>query len=158
MKIATLQLGCPTPVLHHLRPLSTTSSPSSVAVACMLVASAEATSGSVMQKAERISPASSGTSQRSCCSGEPKCSSTSMLPVSGALQLHTSLAISERPMRSASGAYSTFESPAPCTSPPTSGLPGRNRFHSPASRALVFKSSIAGCTTHGSELASSSRW
>ncbi len=60
MKIPTLQLGCPTPVLHHLRPLSTTSSPSSVAVACMLVASEEATPGSVMQKAERISPSSSG--------------------------------------------------------------------------------------------------
>ena len=40
-----------------------------------------------------------------------------MLPVSGALQLHTSLAISERPMRSASGAYSTFASPAPWTLP-----------------------------------------
>ncbi len=52
------------PVLHHLRPLSTTSSPSSTAVACMFVASEEATSGSVMQNAERILPSSSGPSQR----------------------------------------------------------------------------------------------
>ncbi len=36
-----------------------------------------------------------------------------MLPVSGALQLHTSAVISERPIRSASGAYSTFDRPAP---------------------------------------------
>ncbi len=36
-----------------------------------------------------------------------------MLPVSGALQLHTSLAMIERPIRSASGAYSTLQSPAP---------------------------------------------
>ena len=37
----------------------------------MLVASLEATSGSVMAKAERISPAISGGSQRSFCSGVP---------------------------------------------------------------------------------------
>jgi hypothetical protein len=60
------------PELHHLRPLSTTSSPSTTAVARMLVASEEATSGSVMQKAERMAPSSSGWSQRSFCSGEPK--------------------------------------------------------------------------------------
>src|ERR1039458_6822363 len=97
MKMSALQLGCPTPVLHHLRPLTTTSSPSSTAVACMLVASEDATSGSVMQNAERILPSSNGSSQRSRCSCEPKCNSTSMLPVSGALQLHTSAVINERP-------------------------------------------------------------
>ncbi|KGC53736.1 hypothetical protein DM75_1833 [Burkholderia mallei] len=59
------------PVDHHLRPFSTISSPSSLAVARMFVASDEATSGSVMQNAERISPASSGSSQRRRCSGEP---------------------------------------------------------------------------------------
>jgi hypothetical protein len=45
-----------------------------------------------MQKAERISPASSGASQRACCAGVPYMCSTSMLPVSGALQLNASLA------------------------------------------------------------------
>jgi hypothetical protein len=37
----------------------------------MLVASLEATSGSVIAKPLRISPASRGLSQRSCCSGVP---------------------------------------------------------------------------------------
>ena len=41
---------------------------------------------------------------RCCCSGEPYCSSTSMLPVSGALQLKTSGASGERPICSAIGA------------------------------------------------------
>ncbi len=58
-----------------------------------------------------------------------------MLPVSGALQLKTSLAHGTRPMISASGAYSRFFSPAPC------GESGRNRFHSPAAFALSFSSS-----------------
>ena len=158
MKMIASQFGCPMPVLHHLRPFTTTSSPSSVAVACMFVASEEATSGSVMQNAERISPASSGLSQRARCSREPKCSSTSMLPVSGALQLNTSLAISERPMRSASGAYSTLARPAPSGSPASSAPGGRNRFHRPSALALPFSSSITGSTTQGSARASSSRW
>ena len=51
-----------------------------------VIASEDATSGSVMQKAERMVPSSSGVSQRSRCSVFPKWSSTSMLPVSGALQ------------------------------------------------------------------------
>ena len=37
----------------------------------MLVASLEATAGSVIEKAERISPASSGSSQRFFCSDVP---------------------------------------------------------------------------------------
>jgi hypothetical protein len=37
----------------------------------MLVASEEATRGSVMAKQERISPSSRGLSQRSFCSGVP---------------------------------------------------------------------------------------
>ena len=56
----------------------------------MFLASEEATSGSVMAKAERISPASSGSSHCFFCSGVPTRSSTSMLPVSGALQLRHS--------------------------------------------------------------------
>ena len=65
MKTKTLHSGLPTPVDHHLRPLMTTSSPSTRAVAAMLVASEDATSGSVMQKALRISARSSGSSH--CC-------------------------------------------------------------------------------------------
>ena len=70
----------------------------------MLVASELATSGSVIANAERISPSSSGISQRSFCSAVPNWCSTSMLPVSGAEQLQASEAIGERPRISASGA------------------------------------------------------
>src|ERR1035437_6483874 len=108
------------------------------AVACMFVASEEATPGSVMQNAERISPASGGVSQRSFCAAEPYFTSTSMLPVSGALQLKTSGAIEERPVISAKGAYSTLVRPAPYS------RPGRNKFHRPAARALAFNVSITG--------------
>ncbi len=62
MKIA--QCGLPAPELNHLRPLITYSSPSRRIVHWMLVASDEATAGSVIRNAERISPASSGLSQR----------------------------------------------------------------------------------------------
>ena len=90
--------------MNHLRPLSTYSSPWRSMRSWMLVASDDATAGSVMAKHERISPSSSGCSQRSCCSAVPNMVSTSMLPVSGAEQLHASDAIGERPMISASGA------------------------------------------------------
>ena len=71
MKTRILQSGLPMPVENHLRPLMTTSSPSTTAVAAMLVASEEATSGSVMQKALRISARSSGSSHCSFCSSVP---------------------------------------------------------------------------------------
>src|SRR5258706_551298 len=77
----------------------------------MLVASDDATAGSVIRNAERMRPSSSGLSQRCCCSGLPYLASTSMFPLSGALQLKTSLANCTRPMTSASGAYSRLFSP-----------------------------------------------
>ncbi len=67
----------------------------------MLVASDEATSGSVIRNAERISPASSGARYFSLCSSVPKWWKTSMLPVSGAEQLKTSAAIRALPISSA---------------------------------------------------------
>ncbi len=70
----------------------------------MLVASEDATAGSVMQNALRISARSSGSSHCSRCSGVPYFSSTSMLPVSGALELKTRGARNERPIASATGA------------------------------------------------------
>ena len=79
----------------------------------MLVASDEATSGSVMAKAERISPASRGRSHWSCWSGVPNMVRTSMLPVSGAEQLQASDAIRLRPITSANGAYSALARPGP---------------------------------------------
>ncbi len=68
------------------------------------MASELATAGSVMAKQERISPSSSGRSQRSFCSSVPNMVRISMLPVSGAEQLSASGAIRLRPVISASGA------------------------------------------------------
>ena len=103
----------------------------------MLVASDDATSGSVMQNTDRISPASNGVNQRAFCAALPKWYSTSMLPVSGALQLKISARYSLRPISSASGAYSSVVKPAP------SSASGRNRFHRPAVRACAFHSCIS---------------
>jgi hypothetical protein len=56
----------------------------------MLVASDDATAGSVIRNAERISPFISGFSHWRFCSLVPYRMNTSMLPVSGAEQLNTS--------------------------------------------------------------------
>ena len=58
-------------------------------------------------------PSSSGLRYFSLCSSVPNSSSTSMLPVSGALQLQASDARWLRPMISASGAYSRLVRPGP---------------------------------------------
>src|SRR5258707_14613119 len=101
----------------------------------MFVASDEATAGSVIAKHDRISPASSGVSQRSFCSGGPYRASTSILPVSGAEQLKTSGAITLRPIVSQRGAYSRVVSPAPCS------LSDKNKFHRPLARGFSLSSS-----------------
>jgi len=69
MKI--LQRGLPAPDENHLRPLITYSSPSRVMVHWILVASDDATAGSVMRKPERIWPASKGSSHSSFCASVP---------------------------------------------------------------------------------------
>src|SRR5665811_1679564 len=53
----------------------------------MFVASEDATSGSVIANADRISPASNGSSHCSFCSSVPNRCKVSMFPVSGAWQL-----------------------------------------------------------------------
>src|SRR5512134_2230128 len=106
----------------------------------MFVASEEATLGSVMRKAERIFPSSSGSHQCLICSGVPYLSSVSMLPVSGAEQLKTSGAQLRRPMISQRGAYSRFVRVPPW-------VLGRHRFHRPAARALGLSSSMIGTTS-----------
>ena len=73
-------------LVYHLWPLITHSSPSRTARVRRLTGSAPDTSGSVMEKQERISPATSGLSQRSFCSGVPNRCKISALPVSGAWQ------------------------------------------------------------------------
>ena len=71
----------------------------------MLVASEDATSGSVIVNAERIRAVEQRLEPLARAAPRSRsCSSTSMLPVSGALQLKTSGAIAERPICSASGA------------------------------------------------------
>ena len=71
MTISSSQRGDIAPDVHHLRPLMTYSSPSRSMLIETFVASELATSGSVIAKHERISPASSGFSQRSFCSTLP---------------------------------------------------------------------------------------
>lgn len=96
----------------------------------MLRASEEATSGSVIANAERICPSSNGCSHCLRWASVPNCASTSMFPVSGAAQLSAIGArCGLRPVISASGAYCTLLSPAPCS-------PGRNRFHNPRRMGL----------------------
>mmetsp|Transcript_2048 Transcript_2048/g.5049 ORF Transcript_2048/g.5049 Transcript_2048/m.5049 type:complete len:243 (-) Transcript_2048:282-1010(-) len=110
-KMKTLHSGRQAPLIHHLCPLITYSSPSRSIREEMLVASLEATPGSVMAKALRICPASRGLSHCSFCSGVPYFSRTSMFPVSGAVQFIARFARGNAPSSSPMGAYSSTESP-----------------------------------------------
>mmetsp|Transcript_9871 Transcript_9871/g.23570 ORF Transcript_9871/g.23570 Transcript_9871/m.23570 type:complete len:236 (-) Transcript_9871:466-1173(-) len=123
----------------------------------MLVASEEATPGSVIAKHERISPSSRGTSHLRRCSSVPYLASVSMLPVSGAEQLKTSLAQAQAPITRLRCEYSRLVSPAPRRSPPrlrggrrssSAVSEGIQRFHSPAALASALSCSISGCTVH----------
>src|SRR5229473_1399727 len=106
MTMKSLQRGSIAPDDHHLRPLITYSSPSRSILVAMLVASDEATSGSVMQNADLISPSSSGSSHRWTCSALPNSASTSMFPVSGAAQFSASGAIAPlRPLPDLAGRF-----------------------------------------------------
>ena len=65
MKMAILQRGSPAPEIHHFRPLITYSSPSRTILRFDVRGIRGSDAGSVIAKHERISPASSGFSQRS---------------------------------------------------------------------------------------------
>ena len=65
MTIATLQCGLIAPLDHHLRPRTAYPSGHRSMRVSMFVASELATSGSVIEKQERILPSSSRGSQRS---------------------------------------------------------------------------------------------
>ena len=69
--MSTLQRGRMAPDENHLVPLRTYSSPSRSMRRPMLVASEDATSGSVIENAERISPSSSGDNQSRLTVSEP---------------------------------------------------------------------------------------
>ncbi len=144
------------PVDHHLRPVITYSSPSRSIEVWMLVASDDATSGSVMQKDDRMLPSSSGASHSRLLRRPFRTpTSNSMLPVSGAAQLvATGASFGLRPSSSQSGAYCRLVSPAP-------SAPGRNRFQSPRARASAAQLAddgllrpVAGC---GGELLAQAR-
>lgn len=72
----------------------------------MFVASLDAIAGSVMRNADLIFPSRSGVSHVFRCASLPNLVRTSMLPVSGAEQFMTSLAIWLRPSCSAIRPYS----------------------------------------------------
>lgn len=110
----------------------------------MFVASDDATSGSVIANAERISPASSGSSHCFFCASVANWNSTSMFPVSGAAQfVAVGARCGERPVISASGAYWRFVSPAPYSAS------GRKRFHRPCRLASAFSSPTTAGVSHG---------
>ncbi len=142
MKI--LQSGFIAPEMYHLRPVMTYSSPSRSMCVVMFVASEEATSGSVIANAERISPASSGSSHCFFCPSSANWASTSMFPVSGAAQfVAVGASCGLRPVISASGAYWRLVRPAPCSAS------GRKRFHRPWRRASAFSSSTTRGVSQG---------
>merc|ERR1740130_1713024 len=91
-KIEILQDLRTAPLMYHLWPLMTYSSPSRSMVELMFVASEDATPGSVIAKQDRISWLSKGSSHSCFCSSLPNFASTSMLPVSGAEQFIAKLA------------------------------------------------------------------
>src|SRR3569833_949908 len=66
----TAQLGSIAPDDHHLRPLTTYSSPSRSLQVAMFVASDDATSVSVMQNADLISPTNNNKNHHTNCSSE----------------------------------------------------------------------------------------
>ena len=76
----------------------------------ILVASEDATFGSVMAKADLIVPSNKGFNHFSFCASEPYLSKTSIFPASGAEELNTSAA-QPTPIISAKGAYSRLLSP-----------------------------------------------
>ena len=89
--ITMLSAAPGTPVISHLRPSMTKSSPSARAVVFSSDGSAPApSSGSVIENTLRISPATSGRSQCSFCSGVPTLCSRLALPSSGAWMLQAS--------------------------------------------------------------------
>ena len=83
---------------NHLCPSITHSSPLRTARVRRVVGSEPGTSGSVIEKNERISPATSGASHRAFCASVPKRWRISAFPASGAWHPNTSWPQTERPM------------------------------------------------------------
>ena len=88
--MSTLHDGRRAPDENHFVPFRTYSSPSRSMRRPMFVASEEATAGSVIENAERISPSSNGASQSRFTVSDPYMLRISMFPVSGAAQFSAS--------------------------------------------------------------------
>src|SRR5215207_7645676 len=114
-------------VENHLWPSITHSSPSRTARVRSSVGSDPATSGSVIENADRRSPASSGASQRSFCSSVPAMARTSLLPESVGWLPNALGASGELPRISCMSPRRTWPKPWP----PSSG--GRWAAHRPCS-------------------------
>ena len=122
---------------NHLRPLMTQSSPSSTAVVSSSVGSEPAVCGSVIEKADFRSPASSGCSH--CCfwSSVPAIARISELPESGAALPNTTGANGVVPRISCISPSLTWPKPWP----PSSG--SRWAAHRPRSRTCSCSGAIA---------------
>ena len=85
----TIEKAAPSaPVMSHFSPLTTQPPATRRARVCRAIGSEPAPGGgSVMEKQERTSPATSGARYFACCSGVPVMCSRWMLPSSGAAQL-----------------------------------------------------------------------
>src|SRR5215218_2365755 len=122
---------------NHLWPLMTHSSPCSSARVCSRVGSDPADSGSVIENAERRSPARSGCRYCSFWSSVPAIARISELPESGAWLPNTDGANTDEPRISCMSPSLTW--PKPC--PPRSG--GRCAAHSPRSLTCSLSGAIA---------------
>ena len=121
-------------------------------VHCIFVASLEATAGSVIANADRISPSSRGSRYFFFYYSFAYSIRVSLhtniyiklyiFPVSGAEQLNTSGAKKLIPINSHMNAYSRWVSPFPYTGNV------QNRFHSPLALAFLLRSSSWGITVH----------
>lgn len=121
-------------------------------VHCIFVASLEATAGSVIANADRISPSSRGWRYFFFYYSFAYSIRVSlfmyyfiikyMFPVSGAEQLNTSGAKKLIPINSQMNAYSRWVSPFPYTGNV------QNRFHSPLALAFYLRCSRWGITVH----------
>ena len=141
-KIISLQLAWEALDENHLLPLITNSSPSRAMDVSKFTGSDEAACGSVMAKAEPMSPANRGLSHCSFCSAVAKSCSNSMLGTSGAWQLKTLDAHSRRPRISATPVNSKLDKRIPGSSCVNRGSA---IFHKPSSLA----SSLSVCSISG---------
>src|SRR4051794_39618892 len=135
---------------NHLWPLMTQSSPSRTARVVSVVGSEPALWGSVMENAECRSPASSGSSQRSFCSGVPASARISELPESGAWLPNANGAYGVVPRISCISPSLTW--PKPC---PPSSL-SRWAAHSPRALTCSCRGAIARIIWSYSRLRTSS--